>query len=374
MKNTSASSGATGYYLSERAWLDHLRMMAELPYPSWLLIPSLAKVLRAHLDWDLIILGWDEKETLQPTDLWAEPVRGELFQRYMSSLGQYVEEVPIRPLLETRGRIFRMAETHPDYEKSMLYREFFEPYGVRWGVVIPIYLGEEGLAFLALMRRREGGRYTDADQDRLDRVSEALSVLDRKQNPLAGLPPAGFQQSQVATMLLGRDGRIAAQTQEARNILFMARHTGLGFPEWIRSDWHALPPEVVTVAESLWACQEGEPTREVRMRLAWGEFDFLLERVALNFDRPEVGVNVVMRHHEPLDITVARKLWGWSLSPQEKRIVVASARNPSLSELADALDLSLGTLKHYINGILNRMNVDSRQELIDKILVDAVQG
>ena len=113
---------AKPHYTSERAWLDHLRVMAELPYPSWLLMPGVARVLRAHLDWDLIILAWDDKETLQPTDFWIDPVKGELLQRYMARLGDYVQEVPIQPLLQTRGRIYRLAETDPRYEDSAIYR------------------------------------------------------------------------------------------------------------------------------------------------------------------------------------------------------------------------------------------------------------
>lgn len=369
MNKPSFPPESTSHYTSERAWLEHLRIMAELPYPSWLLAPAIAKVLRAHLNWDLIVFGWDDKETLQPTDFWAEPVRGDLFQRYMANLGNYVEEVPIRPLLETRGRIYRMAEVDPRYEESAIYKEFFEPYGVRWGMVVPVHLGEDGLAFLGLMRRRTGGRYSDADQDRLDRVSIALSDLDRRHNPMASLLPASFREATIATMMLRRDGRIVAQTREASNILFMARHTGLGSPEWIRTDRHALPPEVAEAVEVLLASEMATRTQEIRLRLPWGAFDFLLEKVM--FGDGEPMVNIAIRHHEPQDITVARALWGWPLSPQEKRIVVASTRNPSHAELAGALGLTVGTLKHYINKIQTRMQVDSRQALIDRILSSA---
>jgi DNA-binding NarL/FixJ family response regulator len=43
----------------------------------------------------------------------------------------------------------------------------------------------------------------------------------------------------------------------------------------------------------------------------------------------------------------------------------------SHAELAGALGMTVGTLKHYINKIQTRMQVDSRQALIDRILSSA---
>ena len=59
------------------------------------------------------------------------------------------------------------------------------------------------------------------------------------------------------------------------------------------------------------------------------------------------------------------------MSPQEKRIVIASARHPSLGDLARVLRLTVGTLKSYINRLQSRFNVDSRDELIAQVMADS---
>lgn len=358
---------SNAYYTSERAWLDHLRIMAELPYPSRALVPAMVSVLREHLDWHLIAFGWDERATLKPLSYWAEPIVGEILRHYVENFGKFAQEVPLQAMLDSKGHLLRAAVTMPEYEQSSLYRDLLEPYGVRWGMSMLVYLGEEEVGFFGLFRRREFGPYTDADQERLDKVALALGDLDRRHNPLAALPEPGNREAMLASLLIGHDGRILALSRNVRNILFLARREGMGPPDWARSDWQALPPEVTTQVEALFVTEDCV-AREVKLRLPWGGFDFVLEKMDLTGDRPETVVNVVIRHHEPLDIAVAQALWGWPLSPQEKRILVASARNPGRAELAAALGLTEGTLRHYINELQSRMGVASRQELIERVL------
>ena len=60
-----------------------------------------------------------------------------------------------------------------------------------------------------------------------------------------------------------------------------------------------------------------------------------------------------------------------SYSLQEKRILVASTRKPSLQALADYLGITVGTLKIYINRLQAKAEQPSRQAIIDALLADA---
>lgn len=77
-----------------------------------------------------------------------------------------------------------------------------------------------------------------------------------------------------------------------------------------------------------------------------------------------------IRYFEPIDITVARRLAGWPLSPKEKRILIASARNPAQHQLADALGITVNTLKSYNNEMVSRLGVESRHSRISALLSD----
>ena len=81
-------------------------------------------------------------------------------------------------------------------------------------------------------------------------------------------------------------------------------------------------------------------------------------------------IGIAIRHQEPADIALARKLWGWPLSPQEKRILIASLRRPSLAQLAETLGLTVGTLKGYINEMKKRADVASLHALVARVFGD----
>lgn len=359
---------ATPHYSSERAWLDHLRVMAELPYPSWALMPAIARIVRHHIDGPLFNFGWSDRKTLQPLAMWVSPVNDKVYRYFMSNTDAVFDEVSIRAMLDSRGRLLRTIEAAPAYEQSGFFAELLNPSGVRWGLSTPVTMHDgDWVGFLTVYRPRERGPYAEGDQARIDKVSTALSDLDRRANPLRTLPAAGYREAVTATLLLHRDGRILAQSPDVRDMLFLSRRTGMGPPEWARPDWHALPPEINAAAESMFADPAASARRELRQQLDWGRFDFILEKMPLALDSADAIVCVTIRHHEPLDIAVASGLWGWPMSPREKRILIASARNPSRAELAEALGLAEGTLKEYIGEMQGRLGVASRQELIDRI-------
>jgi DNA-binding CsgD family transcriptional regulator len=272
-------------------------------------------------------------------------------------------------MLQSRGRLMREGTASEDFEQSRIYSELLRHYGVRWGLCATVHFGEGSAAgFLSIYRAREAGPYSEADQVRLDKVAAVMCDFDRQANPLAKLPAAGYREAVTSSLLLHRDGRILGQSPEARDMLFLARRTGMGPPEWTRPDWHALPAEVSVVVEEMFAETAPSLRRELLQKLDWGRFDFVLEKMPLALDGVEPIISVTIRHHEPLDIAVARSLWGWPFSPQEKRILIASARNPGRAQLAQTLGLAEGTLKEYINDLQSRMGVASRQEMIDRVL------
>ena len=104
--------------------------------------------------------------------------------------------------------------------------------------------------------------------------------------------------------------------------------------------------------------------------LAAGRFEFHAEPLTA-VGSGEASVAVRVAQYEPLDIAVARALMNTSYSLQEKRILVASTRKPSLQALADYLGITVGTLKIYINRLQAKAEQPSRQAIIDALLADA---
>jgi DNA-binding CsgD family transcriptional regulator len=363
-KSPAAGAG----YLSERAWLDHLSLMAQLPYASWALIPSISSVIRQHIDWDMFGFGWDDSRTYQPLACWTTPINDSAMQTFMAQFDKFFDAMPIRMMVESRGRLLRQIEGLPEFEDSIHYKDFLAPHNVRWGVLGIVHLSPDTLAVLSLFRSATRGRFTDDDQLVVDRIADALAGMDSAQKPLASLDAAACVETRCATLQLHPDGTMLMRSPVSRDILFQARQTGMGPPDWARADWHALPNDVADAAKAMFASHEKYARQELQHVYAWGQFDFLLEKTPLLDGADKKVVTVIIRQHEPIDIIVARRLWGQALSPREKRIIIASTRNPGQVQLASALGITVPTLKTYINQLKHRLGITSRQALITRLL------
>lgn len=354
------------HYTSTRAWLDHLRLMAELPYPSWALMPSIGEIVRAHIDSAVMNFGWADTNSLQPLATWVNPLKPNVYKRFLASPQDVFDDIPIKAMRDSRGRFLQMVEAMPNYEEAPIYQHMLKDYKARWGLSTVIQTNQ-WLGFMTMYRQDDLGPYSENDWKIMADAGLALSQLDQESS-LANLPASELHDVATSTMLLDSHGQIVAQSPEIHNLLFISRQTGMGPPEWARDDWFAMPPQVTALAQKLFDTTEPNGRAVETQHLPWGRFDYILEKMQTQENQPKSIMTVTIRHHEPLDITIARRLWGWPMSPQEKRIIIASARQASIEQIAQILEISSGTLKNYSNELLARFNLPSRNALVKKIL------
>lgn len=165
---------------------------------------------------------------------------------------------------------------------------------------------------------------------------------------------------------------MAARSEEAARLIYLLGGANMHTLDWARPDWLALPDLVRDTAKRLFEHAESELRQRVRVDQAWGRFEFSLEKMPHRHEHNEPLVVIGIRYFETVDITVARRLAGWPLSPREKRIVIAATRTGNLPELAEALGITVNTLKSYNKEMVDRLGVASRQDLIDLLLSEEV--
>lgn len=359
-------------YRTQRVWLDHLRILAGLPYPSWALIPVVMALIRKRLPGTVASFVWFDQGSAQPLALWVDPPIAAAYAGFVDHYEKILVELPLRLMLDTHGRIIRQIEHLPEYETSEHYRRVFVPYGIHWGMAGPVSLGGGQVGVASLCRPHAEGPYGDLDWDTWARVTSILGGLGRMENSWLSLSPAPFRREmRVTTLWLARDGKILAQGEDSYALLFFAHAGRFGAPDWMRDDQLALPQPVRTVLQSLWQDPRGHVRSELVMDLNYCSIRFVLEKMPVRALAEESVVSLSIHHRQKLDLALAEALWGWPMSPQEKRIVIASARHPSLGDLARVLGLTVGTLKSYINRLQRRFNVDSRDELIAQVMADS---
>lgn len=357
-------------FSSEREWLDHLRMLAELPYPSLALMPSILPIVRQRVPCKFGGFGWTDAQ-LQPLAFMSEQTNLRAYRWWASNLEVAFRIFPLREQWEDRGEGVRERCARPDFEALDFYEEVFASQGVRWLAVAPVAIADgERRGFLSAYRQKAAGPFADEEQTSLQHAVDALAMLDSKNNPLSALPTSDMKAVAETNLLIQADGSMSARSQEGARLIYLLGGANMHSLEWARPDWLALPDTVREAAQRLFEHDAGEIRQRLRIDQPWGRFDFFLEKLPHHSDAASAVVAVSLRYFEAVDITVARRLTGWPLSPREKRIVVAGARNPNLAQLAQALGITINTLKSYNKEMVDRLGIGSRQELIEALLSD----
>lgn len=357
---------------SEANWLAHLEFVAELPHSNRVLMPTVLTAVRQQFDGaQLGIFVWVDREDgeLKPTAIGWERINGAVTDLMRTRLPDAFANFPLDPQLSTDGELIRIWQAQPGDEESWIYKEGLHPLGVHWGIGAPL-LDEQKHCHGFLYIYRELGReaWTDEDNLRLKRARDRLQKLGQSRS--SELPPAPYRLLHTAQFQFDRNGRMLARSAHGVESLYLYQDLGENFLAWNTGTVAALPVRARSIVDDMQAAlargENPKPTSK-SVDLPAGRFEFHVEPLASSGSEPSISVRV--SQHEPLDIAVARALLDAPFSLQEKRILVASTRKPSLQQLADHLGVTVGTLKIYINKLQAKAGQPSRQAIIDSLLL-----
>jgi len=165
---------------AESAWLAHLELIAEQPYPGKVLMPSVLAAVRAGFDAELGFFFWVARQAgeLKPVALWAERTSGAIVEILRTRLSEVFANFPLQIQLDTDGDLIRQLQAMPGDEESWIYAEGLHPLGVHWGLSVPL-LDPQGEChgFMYIYRAKASGPYSDEDNRRLKRARDHLRRL-----------------------------------------------------------------------------------------------------------------------------------------------------------------------------------------------------
>lgn len=358
----------------EAAWLEHLALLAELPYPGAALMPTVMAALKRGFQADMGIVVWVAGDPLKPVATWVDRTNGSVLSIQKTRMAEVFKDFPLDLQLQTDGDLIRQLQAMPGDEDHWVYKEALNPLGVHWGICAPL-LDEQRQCqgFLYLYRAKEAGPFSDEDNQRLKRARDRLQGLGRA--PSTQLPPCSHRLRHAAQFQFDMEGRMQARSAQGVELLYLYQGLGEGLLDWCSEGLDALPPQARSaVAQLLDQARQGSDVAPLHFSadLPAGRFDCHAE-LMLPLDDAQPQVLVRISHHEPLDVAVARSLQGVPWGLQEKRILVATTRQPSSQQLADHLGVTACTLKTYINRLQAKAGVSSRQALIERLLTQPVR-
>lgn len=172
--------------------------------------------------------------------------------------------------------------------------------------------------------------------------------------------------------MIRHDGRFLSHSKRLTELLYLCHNVKMGVLDWANPDISALPAAAAQLVQQALAGAGEQAAKHCAVASDLGEISFWAQRLQ-PIDGGPAHVMLHMRHWEPLDVTVARQLLRWSLSPRKKRLIVALACEPTLQQLADTLGITTGSAKMYLNRLFKELRLSSRQAVIDQLLTEARQ-
>ncbi|MFD1710411.1 hypothetical protein ACFSF0_07320 [Ottowia flava] len=293
-------------FARKRDWLAHLDLLAELPYPSLALMPSILAAVRSRIDCTVGGFGWTDG-SLNPTAFMTEHMSLRAYQWWIDNASEFFTLCPIQTQWSSGGESFRRLIAEPAFARTTFFDEVFGSQGLRWATLAPVRIGG-GYGFLSVYRPLESGAFTDDEHVLLGRGAQALGGLDRRQHPWQTPAPVETALAGEATLLVQADGALAARSQEAARLLYLQGGANMHTLEWARMDWHALPTLVKEAVRTLFEQPAPELKRRMSLYQPWGRFEFVLEKMPHQAACTEPLVVVGIRYFEATDITVARRL------------------------------------------------------------------
>jgi DNA-binding CsgD family transcriptional regulator len=361
---------------SKRAWLDHLRVMGELPYPSLALMPSISALVRDRLNAVLVSFGWVHGAHLEPEAFWVDRIHESAFRWFKDNYAAVFAEAPFRLVIQSDGEAIRQLTERPEYVDNPAYTHVLSTYGARWMCCLPFAFAHgERYGFLYLYRAEAQAKFSDDDLVLLRRVRDALGPLDRGASLYRDLPPAPRHAVARASMVFDRNGRLLSRGSTALPLLFLANGPGIDVLDWAGFDIQVLPEPIRADAQAWMRSSAGRRQKSWTVSTTWGTFEFAFDPMDVVAGAPGVPQWLMtVTYLEPLDLTLARRLSMWSLAPQEKRILIASTRDVGIAEIAGTIGVTVGSAKNYINGMLQRFDASSRSDLVATVLDTMMPG
>ena len=267
-----------------------------------------------------------------------------LARRLKPAYDRFAHQHPL--IIEARRRpgcgTLRLCDTPGGdrFTESDLYRHFFEPFGLRYQLVIQLPAPPDVVIGYALNRRPDQGEFTDRDVEVLDTLSAHLALHHRV--------AMGLERSRVidaeaegegwAVVTVRSDGVVEASSSRSFSPLLTAGER--------------LPAELASLLPSYGDLE----------RLA-GSHDVTIgdERWRCVVSPLTVGPTVLSVRRLGDEPAGATRLVDAGLTPRQTEVAVALARTGGTnSQLAQLLEISEGTVKKHLESVFRVLGVDSR--------------
>ncbi len=270
-----------------------------------------------------------------------------------------------------------------EFLRSALYRKFLQPLNIRHLLSCDVVRSEAACAMLTLERNVDQSPFTGKEKDFLAFVAPHLgrAIRLREQHSHGGSMLRFFEEAMarlsIGSVVLDAQGNVCSMNDHARELLqdaqvLAVRGGRLRCADGV--DGRALARAVdLVLAAHRNRCRS---QRGVGMQLGSSGKGGILDVVV----RPFVGDHMLQSGEQPaavvyisddhrsglcLDPVVLAAMYG--LTPSESRIATQVARGMTLDETADALHVSINTVKTHLRRLYEKLDANRQPQVVARL-------
>ena len=258
------------------------------------------------------------------------------------------------------------------FEHSATFAAVFAPYGLKWFLDGVVRDERRPYGCVALIRRHDAPDFSAAEEALLGRVLPYLAHALRG----AALRPRRFVRGgRSGLFVCSTDGEVVDGSQEAWRLATYAFVDEINLDTaFAGGDYPAVRERLGEMARRFAAALDPAASGALpRLTLAngWGEFAFQGHRLEGRGDGVRIGV--LVEQQVALEAHLLARVNAAPLTARQKEIALLGALGHSNAEIASRLGITPLTLKDYTKALYARLEVGSRQELVERLAEPAAE-
>ena len=252
--------------------------------------------------------------------------------------------------------------------RHSFYNEFLGQLSFYWGLHRPIKVGYKIHGILQLHRAKNDQDFAAEDRLKLDQIARHLEYALGlpKQNP----DDQTLLPSNTGLIRVDTEGRILSFSPGAEQ-LFALVHSERSMADSSSISYSRLSPLLKVPVQRLLYAAEGKNTAppNIAVNNRWGKFraDAYL---MLSDQSKEACPHILIRleHFKPSQILLFEKLEKHLLTDRQTDICINIGLNKQYKQIAAQLGIATSTVISHKKEIFERLQINSRHELVDKLL------
>lgn len=262
------------------------------------------------------------------------------------------------------------------FETTATYAAVFEPYGFKWFLDGIVRDAMRPYGAIAMIRRRDEPDFSAAEESLLAQVLPYVAHAMR----VAAAKPSRFIRAagRSAMIVCDPQGAVLEWSSEAHQLAVFALVDSLNLDAKVaHDDFGEMQSALRDVALQL--CRRIDSTAPVAELPAlvrsngWGEFVFRGYRLSRT-DGPSDRIGILIEQLVPFEAHLLERVNAFELTMRQKEIALLSVKGMPNAEVARQLNITPNTLKDYFKAIYARLEINSHQQLVERLSADRPVG